>query len=558
MRLVGRPVGVEKQQKISGAKEGQKLDLSVGKRISASIVEVSGEKVLLNVGGRLISAKNASSEQLYSGMNAEFEVVKSESDLIEIRPSVLSNLSSSERDESFVKATLLKLGLPYSEDNQQILNSIMKMGSLISKSGFNEAKLIFAQSMRLADALNVPVSAESFQQAESSGKAALALSMSPAELLSDESALSALKDAILSSLKTEPPTLSQMSSKAETLAEEPQKAVATEGKVLIDAEVNAPKDNVQTKLGDNEKLAGDISKDLGDFKHSGEKLINADAKAEIISAKDQTPAPLAKIATQFFNISEDKGSLLNSLVFLSKMGIKPSVFNIALSSGMLSGKLGVAEALIQLGDDVSFKDDSSLKQALELFKSSALKMDKLEKLDSEDLKQAVKTFQLLEEKLLSSELSPKKDAQQNLLQQNASLNKDMAPSWQNVIVPFLGKAGIEDIEMYVKKDGSKGNTSKGSSSEDRLVYLSLKTDNIERIKVRIDYKAKAINLVFMSDNEDIETYIKSQLGKLRERLDSLSDKNISISVNTDKDKISLVDFEYIGSSPSISKIDFRI
>lgn len=548
MRLPNRPISTERQIKTGGIKSDSKLEFSVGKKISATIVDVQGDKVILKIGDKIINAKNGSSENLFSGTDAIFEVVKSSEELIEIRPSALSQMSNPETDLNFVKTTLSKMGISFTEENIEVLSEMMKSGNLISKGNFDSSKLLFKQTLRLADVIfKHEAEAETIQKPESQNiradKIFSGLKMSSGELLGNKETLETLKS-----------IAGEFISKAETNADlaksfdvQPQRE--TTEKTSTENPENINKDNmpesgvIKTEEKKNTpKIKGEISNGMD----KSDKQIEDDKEL------------VKKFLKSFKELTSDRSTVLKSLSFLSKNGIKPNIINITLAQGFLTGKNGVSEAVLKLLENPAKDLSPNLKEALHLFKGGITDFSKLETIEAKDLENLFKVYENLSKELGKTAQTERAEgiSQTEYLQQNVFLSKEMSPIWSNFVIPFVEAAKIEDIEVFVKKDGK--NKSAFTDNEDRLVYLSLKTHNIDRIKVRIDYKPKSINLIFFTKEGDVTEYVKDKVQILKNHLQEFIKKQINVSVNPDKTDISLLDFEYIASQSSISKIDFRV
>ncbi len=536
MRLVGRPVSLEKQLKVDAVKSGAKLELNLGDRLRASIVDVDGEKVVLRLAGRLIEARNASSEKLFSGMDTIFEVVKSSEYLIEIRPAALSQMSTPETDLEFAKGILLKMGVPITEENLEILMGMVKAGSLLSKGKFDASKTLFRQVQKLSDFIFKEGGDNPVQKDTDVPKRIFqAFSKPPFELLKDREVLN-----LLSSISKDIP-----------LALGSESVDASKAEIVDKKQVPDNSEQVFLK-GDN--LEEGLSKDGVGISKTSEGL-NTDVKGVEAETEKST---ILKFLSAFKTVSSDRGELLKSIFFLSKINVKPSLMNIAITQGMLKGDNGFSEAVFNLSKDLGSEVDPSLKDAINLFKEGLLSAEKLENIDAEDLKNLLKAYDNLNKSLENAQVldDSKSTSQTEILQQNSALAKDMQPAWSSIALPFISEGKIEDIEIYVKKDGG-GSSRKGASS-DKLVYLSLKTDNMDRIKVRIDYKPQLVNLVFLTKGGDIEEYVRTQVESLGGRLKEFLDKDVNISVNSDFDDVSLIGFEHLGSVSSVSRIDFKV
>lgn len=548
MRVPSNGIKTEKQIRNVQQTGSVKAGLKVGKRFSAVIVSVDGENVSLEVNGKLINARNASSDKLFSGSLAQFEVLKSSDETIEIRPIALSNLSSPENDFNYVKSTLNKLGISVSSDNIDILSQMMKTGVPVSTSTFTDAKQAFLSTQKLADALFSTQESKAIAQNENNmnlpdAKALIELlSKNAGEVIRDKNALSTLQDFV----------------NKELLSEKAGQTFDNKGAGTESVEVDKGFDASAGKQGD--KVDGLKSSNEANLVDGKNQSLNQGKDHGIKSSMDF----VKDLMMAFKNLSSSRDNLINHTVFLNKLGIKPSVFNVAVTESLLKGELGfskaMGEVLARAIEDPELLENKDLGDKIKNFLKSSMKMAEIpEKIDAKSIEENLKNFKLLNEELarFSMEHKDSKNVEQlGLLRQHANLIKEMEPIWQNVFMPILDKSSIDDIEMYVKRDGA--HTVKNRNSEDRVIYLSLKTDRIERVKARIDYTARDLKLIFVLQNEDLKNYAENMIPHLGDRLRMISKKNIHIAVNSDSFDTNLLDFELVASFNPSSTIDMRV
>ncbi len=537
MRVPSRQISTDNKVKQTQQATSVKAGLKVGKRFAALIVSVDGENISLEVNGKLINARNASSEKLFTGSTAQFEVLKSNDETIEIRPIALSNLSSAENDYNFVKSTLNKLGINFTSDNAEVLAQMLKTGVPVSKTTFMENKQAFFSSQKLADMLFNTENNSNNQAVTTSNNSLVndakslidLIATSSKDIITNKEALSVLKD-------------------------------------FVDKNIDVssfPKNDVAGAKGQEQQAALKIS----DHPTESSKSVGSSSQnvnnSENINAKPANNL-VKNFMESFKNISSNRENLVNHIVFLSKSGIKPSIFNLAISDSLMNGKLGLSKSMSQtlaiLLENPSMIENKELNTKLTAFLKNTLDISELpDKLDAKSVEENLKTFKLLSDELTKLEVENKsgKDVEQlTLLKQNASLVKEMEPVWQNVFMPMISKNNINDIEMYIKKDGS--NSVSKRNSDDRVIYLSLKTDNIERVKTRIDYSKKDLKLIFLMQDEALKTYAETMIDSLKSRLSTISNKKIHIAVNADSFDTNLLDFELVTSFKPSSNIDMRV
>ncbi len=538
MRVPSRQISTDSQVKQTQQAASVKAGLKVGKRFSALIVSVDGENVSLEVDGKLINARNASSEKLFTGSLAQFEVLKSNDETIEIRPIALSSLSSAENDYNFVKSTLNKLAINFTSDNADILAQMIKTGVPVSKTTFMENKQAFFSAQKLANLLfntestseNNSLKASSDNLVNDAKSLVELIATSSKEIVTNKESLSVLKQFVDNNFDSSTLVKSDI---VGNKAENPNSAV---------------------KVSANTEFSQDVSS--SESSQNPKSVENTNTKP--------TNDLVKNFMESFKNISSNRETLVNHIVFLSKSGIKPSIFNLAISSSLLNGKLGfsksMAETLSSLLENPTIQENKEINTKITSFLKNTLTMSEMpEKLDAKTIEESVKTFKLLNDELVKLEVENKsgKDFEQlNLLKQNASLIKEMEPVWQSVFMPVISKNNINDIEMYIKKDGA--NSANKRNTDDRVIYLSLKTDNIARVKTRIDYSKNDLKLIFLMQDQELKKYAESMIDSLKSSLAKISRKKIHIAVNADSFDTNLLDFELVTSFKPSSNIDMRV
>lgn len=528
MKIDHRGPGVDRGLRTADRVDVKKPLLEVGRRISSEIISVEGEEVLLKLDNGLIRARNAGSEQLYSGMMAEFEVLRSDKALIEIRPVALSALSAEEADISHLQKMARELGVVDSGDHLQLLAKMLKLDFPLSKAGFEELKLIYLQSAKIGAALlgevaNIAEPASRPALSLDSAKLLEVLTAAPRELVLKSDVLKAL-----SLMVSEPPapTLEQPAP--------PLPAGVPEFRPELPSELGPEAEPI--------KLAQELSppKEV-------ELAPKAGVEAELSALKH--------IVKEFRILAGDEPRLMTSLVTLAKHNIRPSMLNMVFSNALLRGDFGLAEAIFELDGGVLDKLEPELKSALATYKSRLLTMEGLEDMDADSLEEVVKIYEELVNKMEEGARSAGLPRELAMISQHSHLVKDMQPMWLAAFLPLMTGSKLDDLEIYVKKEGA---SKQGDSSRsDKLVYLSLNTANMDRVKIKIDYKKRSLKLSFFTQSKEVEQHIRSLLPRLESALKSMSDKQLSLHVNSEEEDLNLVDFELMSVKPP-SKIDVRI
>lgn len=529
MILDTKSVSLDKSIGSALTQDTNRVVLEAGKKICCEIISVEGSEVLLKLGSAVIKARNAGSEQLYSGMIADFEVLKSDKSLIEIRPVALSALSSEESNNSYLQKLASDMGVVETTDNLALLSKMMKLNHPISKANFDNLKLLMLQMNKIGETLQREVSAE-FQNLNSPNQPFNAeevlnsLVYSPKEIISKRGLLNDILN-------------------------------------LLNSDMGKFENNISPK---NIEIAGEANIPILDEESGYEpKNPGSDSKTPARSSSQEQPVSVSKeellklkaVLENYRDIALNKDEALGSSVFLNKHNIKQDVLNTLILNSILKGGLGISEAVFELNDEVLGKMRPELKAAVEMFKSVLVKQGDLEKLDGETLEKMVKIYDNLLTKMEEGSRKSTGLKEFFLLERNSAFSKDLQPMLQSVVLPMISYGELRDLELYVKRDAAS--KASDASNNDKLVYLSLKTENMDRVKVKIDYKPKSIRLSFFTAANSVEAHFKACIYKLQRVLSMLSDKEITVSVNTEVKDLGLVDFELM-SAKSHSKIDVRI
>lgn len=514
------------------------VSLKLGDKISAKVIDIDGKNVKLQVGSDIIDAINEGSKQLYKGMNSNFDVVSVTDGRIEIKASLLSFLSSDKDNIDFLSQKLASLNIHENQDNLSILETMFLNSNMLSKSNFLKIKTSLLKTEQILNSLsNVDInnlSLEEFSEISDLKILNLELSKNLKDNLISElgeklkefsNTKDNIKDAIIQNEKTENITTK---TKTNTISLENQKEDTSE-KILNSKKQEATINN-------------QINKDsnIVDF-----------AKSESLKLEKN-------LVQNFIKLASNKEELVKEVSFLMKNDISINPFNLTLSSNLLKGNIGFIE---QIAENILNKniaaDDNLVSSIVELLdksletNSDELSVDDLVK-ELVDNKEKIEIIKEALKREINSNSKP--ESKIKLIENSFKFLNKLDDNWNTNFVPFIEKAKIRDVEIFVKKDSKRNSISK---SKDKLVYIALDTENLARVKVKLDYKKNGVNLVFLLENKEIADFFSKKVEELSQRLDYSQDKKVNISVNVDEKNLALKDFE-LASNNAITGIDITV
>lgn len=221
-------------------------------------------------------------------------------------------------------------------------------------------------------------------------------------------------------------------------------------------------------------------------------------------------------------------ALDRTLAFMVKHQTPLSGFNVLLTHQMLSGDLGVNAAIFEvLTTEGAQRDAGILAQLKVKFQEMAMPWSKWsEEFSAEVLKDQVQGFSEMSRAIREIEVS---SDQHDLYEQVEVLKKAMGSgqeSWSQFWIPQPMQKSLQDVEIYIKKD--KGNKGK-IDPDNALIYISLDTENLGRIRVKITSKKDRIDLNLIFEGQEVKRYFEQYTSQLYSILKRMSQKEIQLT-----------------------------
>jgi hypothetical protein len=251
--------------------------------------------------------------------------------------------------------------------------------------------------------------------------------------------------------------------------------------------------------------------------------------------------------------------MIETLAFMQRHKLEVTLFNVTLIQRQLSGDLGFFKGLNEL---LSTLDSPSLpeKNIIELLNKLETTLQKNifseNELDVDQLKEHIKSAQDLSDilKELKTSSDPQKmKTQLETLQKTQEVLKS-ATEWSTVLMPMTIHKQLEDLEIYIRKD-SKGK--KKYSPDDFLIYIAISTENLQRLRIKIQTANNQLNVTFIAQNDAVKEQLSGASNVLLSALQLKSDKRVSIGFETWEEGPNLAILERL-QSPTTHSFDVLI
>ncbi len=535
MKLTNDRVVSSKNTKIQSLKNLKSV-LTKGDRFTALIVKVDGENVILKVGTEIFTAKNYSSETLFEGIRQDFDVISSGDNASEIvvKPSVMSELSPEKANFDFINDSLSKLGISFSEKNSNILAKMLKQNHPISSTAFNKVKTLLNQNGMLTREVISTQKSDSLGIDFNSEKLTAILSLEPKEILESKTILTMFKSVVYEN---------ESNLVNETVSKQNETTNGKENNVLSkDIKADSTKSS-ETIKSDSKNVKTDIK--FSEILHQKNVDISTDLKNENALKK------VKQFVNEFLKFSNTEIKQIETVVFLSKLNLKPTIFNQIFASKLLSEDVGLSNLLLDYISSDKQSETNGVKQELtNLVKDLFAEVIKQEDLDSEDLKTFIKKSRnVLNNVVDLLELDNVKDEISEVLLKNTSnFVKATANAFETIVVPYCFGDEVKDVEVFIKDNKKSKNATR--DSEDKLVYLALNTLKMDRVKVRVDYGKDEINILFMIKDKSVKKHFSDHIIEFKSIITSCTDKDVNVLLNQDDENKNFIELDSIENSVS--------
>lgn len=232
-----------------------------------------------------------------------------------------------------------------------------------------------------------------------------------------------------------------------------------------------------------------------------------------------------------------KEAMVGTLAFMTEQKMPLQTLDILITHQFLKGAMGLSEGIFQLfeGNGLDNPTLQGLEKQVADLKQHMLQWDQLHLgLDGDALKAQTEAIEALSKSLqnlmITSETG-EKAAQFEATQRTTQVLQD-SQNWSMVFLPMGLKERVQDIEIYVKHQGHK---KEALDPDNSMIYIALKTNHLDQIRVKITAKKETLSIVVMTENEKIEKYLESAATELLESVKPLVSKEIQLSFKSDEE-----------------------
>lgn len=252
-----------------------------------------------------------------------------------------------------------------------------------------------------------------------------------------------------------------------------------------------------------------------------------------------------------------------TLAFVTAQGIQPTTLNLLISHQWMKGSLGFNAGLVEILEAslnaIAGKAEpleAAIENALQRLRQDVKPWTQWEdQMDGNALKRQVEHFSdivaSVKNLTLTSENSEFSE-QLELVKQALGISNEGA--WSSLWLPQPMGPFLSDVEIYIKRDAGK---SKAIDPNDALLYVALDTENLGKVRVKIQAKEKHLGIAFMLESQETKRAFENQASHLFAMIKSHTQKDVQLSFQETQGPINLSEFERVGRE-GIQSFDMRI
>lgn len=487
---------------------GEQKELAQGEVVVAKVVEKEGDSVILDIGGKLIRARQEGSIDFFVGMTAEFEVLQSD-DAVIILKTHHADLSEVEAKLSnLIKKEISDLGLELNSKNIKIL--LAMHGN------------------------KIPISLKNVQELNAQ--------------------INALKLDIFSMEKN----LNLLGKLVEFMSEDTVDTVQTSQtqhfapkEILFQGNIRQILDFVSSHTFAPEEIgkiltsASDASQQaqLAELLKNGE--VNLQQIKSFFSQKGLEEISFSKLNTLVHSSVE---TLVDNVAFLKTANLEPNLLHYSLIQDLNKGESGFLNRADQYISQHLETFDYDIEKFLEFVygEKEVKDSEQLQTQHKQMLKSMIKLFvnpdsnQNVRDALvqkLSDFLSLSKNieefSQSSLARTDdkfvtiKALSQIMNDNqnFLGMIIPDFLRDGSTEIELYVNKESLNS-----KDKDSTVVYLALNTHHLDNVRVRIEYRPTGLGIDIMCRSDEVKKLFEKQLSNLKQNIAKIYHKGIKINV----------------------------
>lgn len=506
-----------------------------GEVVVAKIVEKNGDSVTLDIGGKMMKARQEGASGLFVGMSAEFEVLRSDSDLIVLKAHQAELSEVENKLSHLVKKEISDLGLDLNPKNIKLLLAMHANKMPISvkifqefQTSVNSVKMDLLESGigELSDFLKQNFS-EAFQEKVLQSDAKEILNLWEAASASSEAAaenpeaLPVLKELIrslddrLGELQLGSDRLSEAALSKLTLSKLAQ-LNAPDMQTLIDGVGFLKSSGIEVTLK-NILLLHDLANGDTGLSHQIRDLLSQAYRDVDFSAAFSDAVGV----TRQEMLSDEKAKLEQFLNLLY-----------AESSDEAMEQSGREGALSQEGPQLHLENRELLKAAIKLLAGSAQSLESKEGLIGKfnDFSDFAKMVQEASQK---SQIQSEK--QHMILSDLKGLTQMITDNqhFVGMVIPNFMSAQNTEIEFYVNKESLRS-----KHKDSTVVYLALSTHHLEQVRVRIEHKKTDLKIDILCKSEEAKIAFEKDVERLKHSISKIYPNPFKIEVHRLSDDLS--------------------
>ncbi len=508
-----------------------RVNLKVGQRVNAFVMEVMEDLARLNIEGKVVIARQKGESTLTQGQVATLEVIGKQDNILQVKlldatsAEILTNDLSAQ-----LEGQLNKLGIAVTDKALLVLKAMHEQGQVVSKENFSMLQ----------------------QEHTALSEMAKLLQQSPDKPLNWQSTAKQLLSE--NNLATDVPLQENANPSTENSSGKALNNLNTDSQNVL----NQSSDKTAVNKLAQENLAEAETIKAASTNRADKGGLNNVAK-EGVGLTDKPFAFLDKNLKQaFLQMVSDSKSSMQTLAFMQRHQVKPTLLNTVLFNHLLSGKMGMMSSLEQLLKDDAGKLPVQLKEALtKLFETSPKWQALPEKFDGEALKALLEASNKLQQSLIhlkaNSETGEKAEHIAAIKQSQSLLSASPIP-WQALPIPIQLQRQIEDVEIYIKGDAKKDGK---LNPDDGLIYIALNTQHMSLIKVKIKLLKDVVRIDFITDKPPIKAFMQKNVNDLKEALSTWTKKEVNVAFNAVDETPNLAELEKVDIA-AITAFDMKV
>ena len=449
--------------------------VKVGDLLSAKIVEVSDNKVIADIKGKLVLLNNLLALDLVEGQSLELEVASQKNGKVYARPTNIS--FKEELNIEMLSHELKNLGLEATDKNIKVLNFFKENNVLFNKTELKEVLDNIKFVEKLVDQM--------------------------------EKGNVDLK------------TLDINNNLREELVKIITSNVANESVATQEALPKETLDILKVLL----QVQGDLKTTTDEMPlqqplaETSDKVLPEETLQKLIPSEEQIDQAVKGVLT-----TELKGLELDAILFLVKEKFEVNLSNLILSDQFFSDGKTIGESLDQVIE--IFTSNPGINH--ESFESVFNEFMALKTLDTHQMESIVeKLFEKPQEEMTLEEKTTFKTMKEELIfiKKTNDFNIELNQKVNYFQFSLQNNKRFSDVEFFVNKESQKQKNNKKQFK----IFVSLQTKKMARVKAIVELKKKNLEITFITNAETYEKMLKSRIDELKTVIESIGFNQVKVN-----------------------------